>query len=109
MSDENGIQLEPGEFLYQSDQELFLVVTGETKDGYTFSVHGWREISEERLSEYLAGEHGKLHRSGEIEQIIEEEADPDTRENFKRLKELFENYEEDGESDLAEAFALDDT
>lgn len=110
MSDEKTVQLEPGDFLYQSDQELFLVVTGETDNGYKFSVHGWREISDGRLSEYLDGEHGKLHHSQEIEQTIEETEEPEILETFRRLQELFENYESgEKNEELAETFALDDT
>jgi len=35
--------LTAGDFLYQSDQELFLVVVDETEDSYVFAAHGWRD------------------------------------------------------------------
>lgn len=108
--DEPEVELEPGDFLYQSDQELFLVVTGETENGYRFAVHGWREINDHRLAEYLDGEHGKLHYEEDIEQVIEEEGDEETKQNFARLRDLFHSYDMGEEAqDVAENFALEDT
>lgn len=92
--DDAYVDLEPGDFVYQSDQELFLVVMEETEDGYRFAVHGWREIGHNRLHEYIEGEHGKLYKEDELEQIIEEEADDDTRQHFERLRDVFEQYRE---------------
>lgn len=104
------IDLEPGDFVYQADQELFLVVTAETDNGYRFAVHGWREISHSRLDEYIGGKHGKLHKQEDIEQIIEEEADDSTKQNFDRLRELFESYNPQNiDQEVAEDFAMEDT
>jgi hypothetical protein len=108
-SSESIDELEPGDFLYQSDQELFLVVTGETEDGYRLAAHGWREISKERLAKYVDGEHGKLHTSDEIEEIIEEEGERDIREGFARLKSLFESYADSGEIVVDDDFVMEDT
>lgn len=102
-------ELEPGDFLYQSDQELFLVVTGETEDGYKLAAHGWREISKERLAKYVDGEHGKLHTNDEIEEIIEEEGDRDVKEGFARLKSLFESYADSDDVTVGDDFVMRDT
>jgi len=102
-------ELEPGDFLYQSDQELFLVVTGETEEGYKLAVHGWREISKERLAKYINGEHGKLHTSDEIEDMIEEKGERDVREGFARLKGLFESYADSDGVSVGDDFVMEDT
>lgn len=87
-------ELNKGDFLYQSDQELFLVVTGETDDGYTFAVHGWREIGEDRLDEYIEDSRSKVHRQDNVEQIIMEKGDDNTEKQFNKLKQLFSVYEQ---------------
>lgn len=84
--------LSEGDFLYQSDQELFLVVTGETEHSYEFAVHGWREISKDRLDEYVSHESGKLYKQDDISEIVEKEADDEQKENFKTLQRLFQTY-----------------
>lgn len=107
--DEPDVDLDVGDFLFQGDQELFLVVTGETETGYRFSVHGWREINNHRLQEYLDGEHGRLHRSDEIADVITEDGDEDVQRKFERLQELFINYSLDDEAqEVAEQFSLED-
>lgn len=110
-SDNAHVDLEPGDFVYQSDQELFLVVMEETDDGYRFAVHGWREISHNRLEQYIDGEHGKLYDRDELEQIIEEEADKETAGHFKRLEDLFEQYAENPTEDDGPhtEFVMEDT
>lgn len=102
--------LEEGDFVYQSDQELFLVVTDVGKETYHFAVHGWRSIDKERLDEYLDHQNGKLYKQGQVTDLIEDEADDETRENFEQLMELFSAYED---VDLEEEgphtdFALED-
>lgn len=87
------IDLNAGDFLYQSDQELLLVVTGETDDSYTFAVHGWREIGKERIEEYVEDSRSKVHRQSEVEKIVQEKGDDETQENFDQLKQLFNVYE----------------
>lgn len=104
------VTLEPGDFLYQSDQELFLVVIEENEDSYKFAAHGWRDIGKDRIEQYVEDSKSKIHRQEEIEKLVSEEGDDKTKQNFSKLKELFEEYEdvnlvEDGpQSD----FALDD-
>ncbi len=85
--------LSAGDFLYQSDQELFLVVTGETEDSYTFAAHGWRDIGKDRIDEYIEDSRSKIHRQGEIEQLIDENGDSSTEEQFNKLTQLFRVYE----------------
>lgn len=85
--------LKAGDFLYQSDQELFLVVVEETDDSYVFAVHGWRDIGKDRIDEYIDDSRSKVHRQNEIEDLISEEGDEDIRENFNKLKQLFAVYE----------------
>lgn len=88
------VELSPGDFLYQSDQELFLVVTGEEENHYTFAVHGWRDIDKERLEEYIEHSQSKVHKQETIEEIVREKGSSDTVEDFNKLKQLFSVYEE---------------
>lgn len=85
--------LKEGDFLYQSDQELFLVVTGVTEDSYTFAAHGWRTIGKDRIDEYIDDSRSKVHRQGEIEELIDEKGEDDTERQFNKLKQLFSVYE----------------
>lgn len=86
-------QLKTGDFLYQSDQELFLVVTGETDDGYTFAAHGWREIGKDRIDEYIDDSRSKVHKQEEIDQLISAKGDDSTQQQFNKLKQLFSVYQ----------------
>jgi hypothetical protein len=86
------IDLNAGDFLYQSDQELLLVVTGETEDTYNFAVHGWRNIDKERIEEYVEDSRSKVHQQDEVEEIVNEKGDEQTQENFNQLKQLFNVY-----------------
>lgn len=107
----NEDELEKGDFVYQSDQELFLVVMGVQEDSYNFAVHGWRNIGKERLAEYIDHQNGKLYRQDQIEELVENEADEETAANFEKLMELFESYEqvEFEEEGPHTDFALEDT
>jgi len=87
-------ELSKGDFVYQSDQELFLVVTGETDNSYTFAVHGWREIDKERLDEYVSHNNGKLHKQKAVEKVIDEDATQSERESFEKMVEMFSTYED---------------
>lgn len=103
--------LSEGDFVYQSDQELFLVVTGETDTSYKFAVHGWREIGKDRLDEYLSHDNGKLHKQDSVSEIVENEGDEDQQQNFEQMREMFAAYTD---ADLPEygpheEFALDDS
>lgn len=84
--------LAKGDFVYQSDQELFLVVTGETENSYEFAVHGWREIDKDRLDEYVSHENGKLYKQDDVSQIVSEEASDEQQDNFDTLTKLFDTY-----------------
>jgi len=98
-------ELSPGDFLYQSDQELFLVVMEENEESYKFAVHGWRDIDKERLDEYIDDSRSKVHK----QDTFEGEVDDD--EKLNKLKQLFKVYEqaELPDSGPPEDFALDET
>jgi|APHM01.1.fsa_nt_gi hypothetical protein len=104
------LDLDKGDMLYQSDQELFLVVTEVHDSSYEFAVHGWREIADYRLEEYLDGEDGQLYRQSEVEAVVETERDADTQQKLNHLTELFSAYES-GLSDEGphKSFKLEDT
>lgn len=91
--------LEKGDFLYQSDQELFLVLIEEDGDSYTFAAHGWRDIDKERIDEYIKDDKSKIHRQEEIEKLVEDKGDDEEEEQFARLLELFDAY---GDADIVE-------
>lgn len=82
-----------GDFLYQSDQELFLVVTGETEESYSFAVHGWREIGKSRIDEYIDDSRSKVHKQDEIDNLINEKGSQSTQQQFNKLKQLFSVYQ----------------
>lgn len=105
------VSLEPGDFLYQSDQELFLAMIEENDESYVFAVHGWREIDKDRVEEYIEDDKSRIHREEKIERLVEEEADDDTKEKFEMLQELFDAYEDTDISDDGPQsdFSLDET
>lgn len=109
MEDERELDLEPGDFLYQADQELFLVVMREQEDSYLFSVHGWRDIDKNRVDEYVENDHSKLYGKDYIDDVIEEDAPEESEKNYERLLELFEQYAKDFEDEGPHTdFALED-
>lgn len=110
IDDSPSFELSKGDFVYQADQELFLVVTGVNENSYEFAVHGWREIDESRLAEYFDGDTGQLYRQETVSKVVEDNKGEQTKERFEALKELFSKYE-DGLSDEGahERFKLDDT
>lgn len=105
MSDELAV----GDFVYQVDQELFLVVTNVTDTSYQFAVHGWREIDKSRLQEYLEAETGLLYRQDDVTEVIAD-ADSQTAADFAALKQLFAAYEDDpiDTDGPQDSFTLDD-
>lgn len=108
MEDENELELEPGDFLYQPDRELFLVVMEEQDDSFVLAAHGWRNIDKQRLKEYVDG-HGSLHRQDDVDTIIDEQASDDTREKYNRLLDLFQSYAQEFDDDGPHTqFALDE-
>jgi hypothetical protein len=110
MDSETSVELEAGDFVYQSNQELFLVVMDETDTSYLFAVHGWREIDKDRLDGYIEREDGRLFRKDDVDAVIDENADDDTAEHYNRLLELFSQYDELDFSDEGPhtEFALED-
>lgn len=103
-------ELDPGDYLYQSDQELFLVCIGETDNSYQFAVHGWRDIDKERVEEYVAHDSGKLHKQSDITDVVEEKGSDEQKEHFAMLRAMFQAY---ADVDLPEEgphteFALED-
>jgi hypothetical protein len=99
MSDEP--DLSEGDFVYQSDLELFLVVTGETENSYQFAAHGWREIGKERLDEYLSHDSAKLSSQEDVIEYIENKGDPETKQQFETLLKMFNAY---ADHDFEEGF-----
>jgi hypothetical protein len=84
--------LEPGDFLYQSDQELFLCVIENGENSITFAAHGWRDIDKERIDEYIDDSRSKVHTQESFEEIVEEQGDESTKNQFNKLKQLFAVY-----------------
>lgn len=84
--------LSEGDFVYQSDLELFLVVTGETENTYQFAAHGWREIDKERIDEYLSHENAKLTGQDEIIELVEDKGDDEVKKQFEKLLKMFNAY-----------------
>jgi hypothetical protein len=81
--------LEPGDFLYQSDQELFLCVTNVTDDEVQFAVHGWRNIGKDRLDDYINDSRSRVYN----ENIEDALGDGDeTKTQLNQLKQLFSVY-----------------
>lgn len=110
MADETELDLEPGDFLYQADSELFLVVMEETENSYRMAAHGWRNIGKQRLDEYVNGKNGKLFTQDHVDQIVEEEADADAKEIYDELTTMFEMYDGEFEDDGPHTeFPLEDT
>lgn len=107
----NNLDLSVGDFVYQSDQELFLVVIGEADNSYQFAVHGWRDIDKNRLDEYISHESGKLYKQDAVTKHIAEEGDADMKESFEAVKEMFAEYNglELTEGGPQEDFALDES
>jgi hypothetical protein len=108
---DNNIDLSKGDFVYQSDQELFLVVIGEDEESYQFAVHGWRNIGKNRLDEYISHDNGKLHKQDSVTEIVESKGDDTQRQSFEQMREMRSVYadidlEEDGPHT---DFALEDS
>lgn len=104
------MNLEPSDFLYQSDQELFLVMLEEGEDSYLFAAHGWRVIDKDRVDQYLEDSRSKVHHQDEIKQLLADSADDKTRMQFEKLQQLFDTYEDFDLSDDGpeKNFALED-
>jgi hypothetical protein len=88
------IELEPGDFVYQADQELFLVVMEDDDDTYHFAVHGWRTIDKDRLDEYMTHRDKQMFYDDEIDHILQEEATEEELERYRTIVKVFETYKE---------------
>lgn len=110
MAEETDLDLEPGDFLYQADQEIFLVVMEEQDDSYLLAAHGWRNIGKDRLDDYIQNEQrSKLYGQDEVDEIVGEEADDRAAANYTRLRGLFQQYAEDFDDTGPHVdFAIDD-
>lgn len=86
------LDLETGDFVYQSDLELFLVVIGETENTYRFAAHGWREIDKERVDEYLSHDSAKLHPADDVSDVVENKGSDEEKEHFDQLRAMFDVY-----------------
>jgi hypothetical protein len=105
------IDLSPGDFVYQSDQEIFLVCIDESENSYKFAVHGWRDIDKERLDEYVSHENGKLYRQRDVTEMVEQEGEEAAQQHFDEMREMFSVY---AGTDLSDEgphtdFSLEDT
>jgi len=105
------VDLEAGDYLYQADQELFLVCIADREDEVEFAVHGWRTIDKDRLNKYLDADKPVIHTEDQVENVIEDADDPNAREKLDWLSGIFEQYErgEIPESSEHEEFSLEDT
>jgi len=88
------VDLEEGDFVYQSDLELFLVVIDETDNSYRFAAHGWREIDKNRVDEYLSHDNAKLHRADDVTDVVENNGSDEEKEHFNQLKTMFDVYDD---------------
>lgn len=86
------LELEEGDFVYQSDLELFLVVIGETENSYKFAAHGWREIDKNRVDEYLSHDNAKLHRADAVTDVVENDGSEEEQKHFDQLRAMFDVY-----------------
>lgn len=102
------MDLEPGSFLYQADQEIFLAVIEDCDDEVRFAVHGWRTIDKDRLESYLSAGKPVMHTEEQVMEVIDEADDPDAERKIEWLKEIFETYKKDVD-ETHEDFSLDDT
>lgn len=102
------VDLKPGDFLYQADQELFLVCIESHDDETEFAVHGWRTIDNERLDNYLNARKPVIHTEEQVKDVIDEADDPKADEKLAWLKDIFGQYEREVD-DEHKNFSLDDT
>lgn len=104
------VELDKGDFLYQANEEIFLVCIENREDKIEFAVHGWRTIDKERLDQYLDAEKPVIHTENEVEEVIERVDDPDASDKYDWLTEIFEQYSESEIEDESahEDFSLED-
>ena len=106
------MDLSEGDFLYQGEQELFLVVVDETDDTYRLAAHGWRDIDKERLDEYVESEHMSIYKGEDVIREVKRDGDSEMEDRISQLQRmLFDTYSERTftEEGPVEDFILDDT
>lgn len=101
--------LEAGDFLYQANEEIFLVVIENKEDNIDFAVHGWRTIDKDRLRRYLDADNPVIHTEEQVEEVVANVDDPEADEKMEWLRGVFEQYEQNTDSDSAyDDFTLND-
>ena len=106
------MDLSEGDFLYQGEQELFLVVVDETDDTYRLAAHGWRDIDKKRLDEYVESEHMSIYKGEDVIREVKRDGDSEMEDRINQLQRmLFDTYSERTftEEGPVEDFILDDT
>lgn len=106
------MDLSEGDFLYQGEQELFLVVVDETDDTYRLAAHGWRDIDKKRLDEYVESEHMSIYKGEDVIREVKRDGDSEMEDRISQLQRmLFDTYSERTftEGGPVEDFILDDT
>lgn len=106
------MDLSEGDFLYQAEQELFLVVADETDDTYRLAAHGWRDIDKNRLDEYVESEHMSIYKGEDVIREVKRDGNDQLQNRIDELQRmLFDTYSERtfSEDGPVEDFILDDT
>ena len=106
------MDLSEGDFLYQGEQELFLVVVDKTDDTYRLAAHGWRDIDKKRLDEYVESEHMSIYKGEDVIREVKRDGDSEMEDRISQLQRmLFDTYSERTftEEGPVEDFILDDT
>lgn len=103
------VDLKPGDFLYQADQELFLVCIEDRDEEVEFAVHGWRTIDKERLGKYLDADKPVIHTEEQVRKVVEDVDDPKADEKLEWLTDIFEQYKNVEVDATHSDFSLDDT
>ena len=106
------MDLSEGDFLYQGEQELSLVVVDETDDTYRLAAHGWRDIDKKRLDEYVESEHMSIYKGEDVIREVKRDGDSEMEDRISQLQRmLFDTYSERTftEEGPVEDFILDDT
>lgn len=87
------MMFEKGDFFYDPEHELFLVVSSTDDETYTLAVHGWWELSEDRIEEYREEKMPGFVTADELEELIAADGSDELQETFAEIQALFEKYE----------------
>lgn len=83
------MDLDIGEFIYNADGEEFLVVIEETDDGYLFAKHGWIEMSDDRLEEYLDDDYMSMYTEDTVVEAVSNKGTDAQKDAIKMLQRQF--------------------